>query len=82
MGQPTTETIVETGGEKMKKRRQPTPFGVEVKKALLDRGIKQKEFCEEYNIPMNRLSEMLYGDRPGYYYRREIAKVLGINIPA
>lgn len=59
--------------------RQLTRFGVAVKKALIDKQISQKEFCQVYNIPENRLSEILYGDRPGKKYRKKIAKILDID---
>lgn len=66
----------------MKQQRQLTPFGVEVKKALIDLRLSQKEFCEKYDIPQNRLSEILYGERPGKRYKDKIIKVLGIKVPA
>lgn len=56
-----------------------TPFGVEVKKRLLDLGLTQKEFCEQYNIPENRMSEILYGKREAAQYRVSIADALGIR---
>ncbi|GAB6173308.1 MAG: Rha family transcriptional regulator [Desulfitobacteriaceae bacterium] len=56
-----------------------TPFGVEVKKRLLDLGLTQKEFCEQNNIPTNRFSEILYGKRAANDYRREIEIALGIR---
>ena len=62
--------------------KELTPFGVEVKKRLLDLKMSQKEFCEKYDIPENRLSEILYGTVPGKKYREKIANVLGITIPA
>ncbi|QGP91678.1 hypothetical protein MGLY_10200 [Neomoorella glycerini] len=61
------------------RKRQLTSFGVAVKKALLEKRISQKEFCQVYNIPENRLSEILYGDRPGKKYREKIAEILDID---
>lgn len=58
----------------MKKPKQLTPFGVEVKKKLLDIGMTQKEFCQMHGIPESRFSEILYGARPGTKYR-EIARL-------
>lgn len=60
-------------------KKQLTRFGVAVKKALLDKQISQKEFCRVYKIPENRLSEILYGDRPGKRYREKIAEILEID---
>ncbi|MCR4442935.1 MAG: Rha family transcriptional regulator [Peptococcaceae bacterium] len=62
--------------------KQLTPFGLEVKKRLLDLGLNQKEFCKENDIPMNRLSEVLYGDRLAKKYREKIAKLLDIRMTA
>jgi len=42
-----------------------TKFGLEVKKALLEKQMTQKQFCLKYGIPENRFSEILYGGRPG-----------------
>lgn len=59
--------------------KELTPFGVEVKKRLIDRRMSNSEFCRKYNIPMNRFSEILYGSRPGNKYRDRIATILGIE---
>ena len=61
------------------KLNELTPFGVKVKKKLLEMRMTQSEFCERYKIPMNRFSEILYGSRPGFKYRDKIAKILGIG---
>ncbi|MDD2401892.1 MAG: Rha family transcriptional regulator [Clostridia bacterium] len=62
--------------------KQLTVFGLAVKKKLLDLNVSQKEFCQRYGIPMNRLSEIIYGDRIAIKYKKEVAKVLRINISA
>lgn len=62
--------------------KQLTPFGLEVKKRLLDLGLNQKEFCEQNDIPMNRLSEVLYGDRLAKSYREKVARLLDIRMTA
>lgn len=62
--------------------KQLTPFGLEVKIKLLKLGIKQAEFCREHDIPMNRLSEVLYGDRLAKKYREKVARLLGIQLSA
>lgn len=61
------------------KLKELTPFGVKVKQRLLEMRMTQSEFCEQYEIPMNRFSEILYGSRPGNKYRDKIAKILGIE---
>lgn len=64
----------------MKKGRQLTEFGLAVKKALLDKQITQKEFCNRQGIPVNRFTEILYGLRPGLRYRQQIADALKISV--
>ncbi|GBF34110.1 hypothetical protein DCCM_3222 [Desulfocucumis palustris] len=59
--------------------KQLTGFGVAVKMALLEKKISQKDFCQAHSIPENRMSEILYGVRPGKRYRDKIAKLLGIE---
>lgn len=56
-----------------------TRFGVAVKKALLERGLSQREFCAQYGIPENRFCEMLHGIRPGYKYRSLVERVLQLE---
>jgi len=64
------------------KRRNLTPFGLEVKKKLLEKGITQRQLCDELGIGETRFSEIIYGVKPGYKYREKIAKALNIKIPA
>lgn len=63
----------------MKQKQRLTPFGIEVKKKLLDLNMTQTEFCKQYQIPQNRLTELLTGLRPNYKYRKLISKVLKID---
>jgi transcriptional regulator with XRE-family HTH domain len=58
-----------------------TYFGLAVKKALLERGWSQREFCTRYGIPENRFCEMLRGIRPGYKYRSLVERVLQLEVP-
>ncbi|WP_035296157.1 Rha family transcriptional regulator [Brevibacillus thermoruber] len=62
----------------MRNPKRLTPFGLEVKKRLLELGMTQQAFCEKYEIPYKRFSEILYGDRPGKKYRGKIAEILKI----
>lgn len=64
------------------KQRRLTPFGVEVKKKLLDLNMTQAEFCREHNIPQNRLTEILTGIRPNYKHRELVIEILGIDYVA
>lgn len=63
-------------------KRTLTPFGLDVKKQLLELGLTQKEFCEQYGIRETRFCEVIYGVMPGYKYKEKIARVLKINTPA
>lgn len=63
------------------KKRTLTPFGLEVKKRLLETGITQKAFCERHDIGETRFCEVIYGVMPGYKHKEKIAKALKINVP-
>jgi transcriptional regulator with XRE-family HTH domain len=62
----------------MNKYNVLTPFGIEVKKALIECGLSQKEFCRQQGIVEVRFSEVLYGTRPGRELRKKVAETLGI----
>ncbi len=61
-------------------KRTLTPFGLEVKKRLLEMGLTQKEFCRRHGIPATRFSEILYGATPGRKYVQKIAQVLNLTL--
>ncbi|WP_028562926.1 hypothetical protein [Paenibacillus pinihumi] len=63
----------------MQEIRRLTLFGLAVKRALLEKQMTQKQFCEKEGIPVNRFTEILYGLRPGKRYRNQIAEALGID---
>jgi predicted transcriptional regulator len=67
---------------KPRKPRRLTPFGVEVKKKLIDLGMTQKEFCMQHNISEPRLSELIYGAKPRPKVRAIVTKALGIKVTA
>lgn len=62
------------------RKRSLTPFGLDVKKRLLELGLTQKEFCLLNDISETRFSEILYGVLPGREYVKRIAKKLDIKI--
>lgn len=64
------------------KLKSLTPFGIEVKKKLLELRMTQKEFCKKHNIPEPRFSEILYGIRPGRRYKKKRRKFLILNFSA
>lgn len=60
-------------------KQRLTPWGIEVKKRLLDLNMTQVEFCEKYNIPQNRFSEMLTGLKPNIRHKKTVNKILKID---
>lgn len=60
-------------------KQRLTPWGIKVKKKLLDMNMTQSEFCKKHNIPINRFSEMLTGIKPNWKYRRIVNEVLKIE---
>ena len=63
----------------MNNPRRLTPFGIEVKKKLLELRLTQNEFCEQHGLSAKRMSEILYGVRPGVKLRQRIAAILHIE---
>ncbi len=62
----------------MANTREYTEFGLAIKRALLEKRMSQKKFCEKEGIPVNRLTEIIYGLRPGYKYRERIVDALDL----
>ena len=56
-----------------------TPFGLNVKKRLLDKGMTQKELARELGIQGCYLTEILYGIRAGWTYREQIENILSMK---
>jgi transcriptional regulator with XRE-family HTH domain len=63
-----------------KRKRQLTPFGVLVKKTLIEKGMTQVQLAEEVGTSNKYLNLILYGDRSGEKYLVGIAKVLGLDL--
>lgn len=61
------------------KRRQLTPFGAEIKKALVDKRMTQRELAGELGIAPCYLNFILHGERPADKYLPNIIAVLGID---
>ena len=53
-----------------------TPFGIMVKKKILDSRLTQTEFCRQHEIPVSRLSDALYGRPIAEKFRKKIIEVL------
>lgn len=56
-----------------------TPFGLSVKKRLLDKGMTQKELARELGVQGCYLTEILYGIRAGWKYREQIENILSMK---
>lgn len=60
-------------------KQRLTPWGITVKKKLLDLNMTQAEFCKKYGIPQNRFTEMITGLKPNYKHRKTVNKILKID---
>ncbi|WP_036644869.1 hypothetical protein [Paenibacillus sp. oral taxon 786] len=66
----------------MARKRPITAFGWEIKKRLAELRMDQREFCRLYDIPENRLGDIMTGARKATKHREKIERVLGIgNFP-
>lgn len=59
--------------------RQLTPFGITVKKRLIEKGMTQVRLAEEVGTSNKYLNLILYGDRTGEKYIQKIITVLDID---
>ena len=61
-------------------RKKPiTPFGWEIKRRLAELEMDQKTFCELYDIPPSRLSNLINGSRKAARYRKQVSTLLGLS---
>ncbi len=65
----------------MARKRPVTAFGWEIKRRLAEMHMDQREFCQKYNIPENRLADLITGTRKATRYRQQIERLLGIQYP-
>lgn len=63
----------------MARIRQITAFGWEIKRRLAELHLTQREFQEMYNIPENRLGDLITGARKATRYRKQVEEILGIK---
>ncbi|EES74622.1 hypothetical protein POTG_00902 [Paenibacillus sp. oral taxon 786 str. D14] len=63
----------------MARKRPVTAFGWEIKRRLAEMQLDQREFCEKYNIPENRLGDLITGARKATRYRQQVERILGIQ---
>ncbi len=60
-------------------KQRLTPWGMMVKKRLIDLNMSQVDFCRKYGIPPNRLSEMITGSKPNYKHKKAVDEILKID---
>jgi predicted transcriptional regulator len=60
-------------------KQRITPWGIKVKKRLIDLNMSQVAFCKKYGIPENRFSEMITGLKPNYKHKKVVNKILKID---
>jgi len=63
----------------MRKANTITPFGVEVKKKLLELGLTQKEFCIQNKLNYKVFSHMIRGVKDCPRLQQKTAEILGIS---
>ena len=61
------------------KKRQLTPFGIMVKKTLIEKGMTQVRLAQEVGTSNKYLNLILYGDRSGDKYLPMIVKILELD---
>ncbi len=61
--------------------RELTPFGAEVKKALVDRGMTQTALAKKLGVSPKYINLIIYGERSGKKYLPAIITILGIDPP-
>ena len=65
--------------EKKKNRWEPTPFGVKVKKRLIEKNMTVSDLARMLGINRSFLSQMLYGNKKGEKYIPAIREALDIK---
>lgn len=65
--------------KRKERRNQLTPFGLAVKKRLLEKGMTQGELAEKVGIHGSYLTDILYGNRAGWKYKEQIQELLSLK---
>lgn len=55
-------------------------FGLEAKKAMIERDMKLKDLANQLGISSSYLCEIFRGTRGGEKHRKRIAEILGLEI--
>lgn len=61
------------------KRRKLTPFGILVRKRLLDLGMTQVQLAEQLGTTKNYLNRIMSGERSGKKYLSNIISILNLD---
>ncbi len=56
-----------------------TPLGWLILEKLAELKLTRKQFCQKYNIPESRLSNLITGLRPAKRYRSQIIQILKLT---
>lgn len=65
-----------------KDKRQLTPYGRQIKIALIEKNMKSTDLADALGSTRQRVSEILYGVIPGTRYQAQIKSLLGVDPPA
>lgn len=63
----------------MGRKRPITQFGWAIKRKLAEMQLDQRGFCQTYNIPENRLGDIMTNARKAMKYRKLIIEILQIE---
>ena len=64
------------------KQARLTPFGMAVRKRLIDKNMTQVELAALLGCNKQYIHKILVGERSGKKYMKEISRILGIEIAA
>ncbi|RNB92669.1 XRE family transcriptional regulator [Brevibacillus fluminis] len=63
----------------MVRKRPISPLGWAIKKRLAELQMDQREFCQRYHIPENRLGDIMTNARKATKYRNRIVEILNLE---
>jgi len=61
-------------------KRNYTPIGLEIKKRLLDKGLKNHELAKMIGVEKSYISHIITGNKYGSKHIPKIAEILGIDL--
>lgn len=63
----------------MVRKRPITELGWAIKRRLAELQMDQRQFCQRYHIPENRLGDIMTNARKATKYRKRIVEILNID---